>query len=490
MNTDQSRSRHAPHFHMSTEDRRRLEGLPWQVPLGEWPEHGVIPLSIRRGESRHPVIFVERDGVRHAIKETTPHMAEREIRNLRQIELRGIPVLTAVGSVIVTAPSILLDIHGPGGVPQYTSGDRGYTVTRLAPRVIPHALLFNLPFSKRTKRHLLGAVALLMVELHEHGVYWGDPSLANVLMRIDGRSVLAIMADAETAELFPGPISEGLREQDLELFHESLIWQAEDLRIARGLPEEEELVDDKDFLYFRRRYRWLRREHAQLAAAPSFTTLYQIQQLLEGLNRWGYSVLGTTGKTLHEYTTILPGWHARRIHELLNISVPRMYARRFYNMILGHQRIMSEQEGREVSLEEAAKDWYTRYHLPTILLLRNHLTSGQDPLKAYFSIMDHKWKLSEKAGYEIPLDEAVVDWALEQAQRAGKLGAVDPATLATWWSERKPVSKVLEPPLIESGKLQPLLSEEEQPLVHLPQPELEDKLNGMLQQQEEEKELQ
>ncbi len=459
MNTDQSRSRHAPHFHMSTEDRRRLEGLPWQVPLGEWPEHGVIPLSIRRGESRHPVIFVERDGVRYAIKETTPHMAEREIRNLRQIELRGIPVLTD-------------------------------TVTQLAPRVIPHALLFSLPFSKRTKRHLLGAVALLMVELHEHGVYWGDPSLANVLMRIDGRSVLAIMADAETAELFPGPISEGLREQDLELFHESLIWQAEDLRIARGLPEEEELVDEKDFLYFRRRYRWLRREHAQLAAAPSFTTLYQIQQLLEGLNRWGYSVLGTTGKTLHEYTTILPGWHARRIHELLNISVPRMYARRFYNMILGHQRLMSEQEGREVSLEESAKDWYTRYHLPTILLLRNHLTSGQDPLKAYFSIMDHKWKLSEKAGYEIPLDEAVVDWALEQAQRAGKLGAVDPAMLSTWWREREPVSKVLEPPRIESGKLQPLLSEEEQPLVHLPQPELEDKLNGMLQQQEEEKELQ
>jgi hypothetical protein len=294
------------------------------------------------------------------------------------------------------------------------------------------------------------------------------------------------MADAETAELFPGPISVGLREQDLELFHESLTWQAEDLRIARGLPEEEELVDEKDFLYFRRRYRWLRREHAQLAAAPSFTTLYQIQQLLEGLNRWGYSVLGTTGKTLHEYTTILPGWHSRRIHELLNISVPRMYARRFYNMILGHQRIMSEQEGREVSLEEAAKDWYTRYHLPTILLLRNHLTSEQDPLKAYFSIMDHKWKLSEKAGYEIPLDEAVVDWALEQAQRAGKLGAVDPATLATWWRERKPASKVLEPPLIESGKLQPLLSEEEQPLVHLPQPELEDKLNGILQHQEEE----
>src|SRR5258706_12291749 len=166
MNTHQSSSRHAPQFHMSAEDRQRLEGLPWQVPLAEWPEHGVIPLSIRRGESRHPVIFVERAGVRYAIKETTPHMAEREIRNLRQIEMRGIPVLTAVGSGNVAGPSILLDMHGPGGVPQYTSGDRGYTVTRLAPRVIPHALLFNLPFSRRTKRHLLAAVAFFIGEIH------------------------------------------------------------------------------------------------------------------------------------------------------------------------------------------------------------------------------------------------------------------------------------------------------------------------------------
>src|SRR5213078_379823 len=136
--------------------------------------------------------------------------------------------------------------------------DRGYTVTRLTPRVIPHSLLFRLPFSRRTKRHILGAVAVLLGELHEHGVFWGDPSLANVLIRIDGRRILAIMADAETSELFPGPVSDGLREQDLALFSESLAWQAEDLRQARNLPEDVQLLDDKDFRYFEKRYRWLR----------------------------------------------------------------------------------------------------------------------------------------------------------------------------------------------------------------------------------------
>ncbi len=69
-------------FHMDIGNRHHLEGLPWNFPLEEWPGHGVVPLSVRRGESRHPVIFVERDGRRYAIKETTPRMAEREIANL------------------------------------------------------------------------------------------------------------------------------------------------------------------------------------------------------------------------------------------------------------------------------------------------------------------------------------------------------------------------------------------------------------------------
>src|SRR5438128_4740414 len=282
-------------FQMDNTERGRLEGLPWRFPLEEWPQHGVVPLVIRRGESRHPVIFVERDRVRYAIKETTPHMAERDIANLHEIERRGIPSLSPVGSVIVSAPPVMLEERGPMDISEYISGDRGYTVTRLAPRVIPHALLYSIPFTRKNKHRLLSAVAVLLVELHEHGVYWGDPSLANVLMRIDGRRILAIMADAETAELFSGPVSDSLREQDLDLLGESLLWQAEDLRQARGLPEEKEMVDDKDFRYLQRRYRLLRREHTRLASSPGFNTLFQVEHMLETLNKWGYSVLDMSG---------------------------------------------------------------------------------------------------------------------------------------------------------------------------------------------------
>ncbi|HEX4208587.1 MAG TPA: DUF4032 domain-containing protein [Ktedonobacteraceae bacterium] len=463
-----------------------MAGLPWHARLDDWEKEGVKLLIVRRGDSRHPVIFVECDGVRYAIKETTPHMAEREIRSLREIELRGIPALSPTGSVIVPAPPIALDIAGIGGQRQYINGDRGYTVTRLAPRVIPHVLLYRLRLNKRTKQRILSAVAVLMIEMHEHGIYWGDPSLANVLIRIDGRSILAIMADAETAELFPGPVSDGLREQDLAMFSESLAWQSEDLRQAQGLPEDTQVLDDADFHYFALRYRWLRREHARVAQFPDVNTIYHVQKFLRNLNRWSFSLLDTTGNAIQHVTTVLPGWYQKRIYNLLHITVPRSYARRFYNMILGHQAIISQAEKREVSLEEAAHNWYHKYHLPTILLLKRILTRGQDPMKAYFAVMLHKWKLSEQAGREVSLDDAILDWSMKQAQ-TGHLGDMDPALQMKWWRELEPVAQALEPPMIASEELEPLLSTSERPLVRLQQPELEQKLPEILEHKQQKK---
>src|SRR5579883_782377 len=99
---------------MQKEDRRRLKDLPWHKRLEEWADEGVQLLVVRRGESRHPVVFVESEGARYAMKETTPHMAEREIHHLKEIELRGIPALSPIGTVVVSAPPIAVDVALPG----------------------------------------------------------------------------------------------------------------------------------------------------------------------------------------------------------------------------------------------------------------------------------------------------------------------------------------------------------------------------------------
>src|SRR5260370_12298481 len=105
METTKRHSSTAPvKFQMNVHNRRLLQDLPWNALLEEWPAHGVVPLMVRRGESRHPVIFVEREGVRYAIKETTPHMAEREIATFPDIDPPPTPALPPIPSAPLPPP--------------------------------------------------------------------------------------------------------------------------------------------------------------------------------------------------------------------------------------------------------------------------------------------------------------------------------------------------------------------------------------------------
>lgn len=466
-------------FALDEENQRRLANLPWHFPLEEWEAQGVQLLIVRRGESRHPVVFVECEGVRYAIKETTPRMAEREIRNLQEIEQRGIPSLISVGTVHVKVPPIAIEIPGVRGMREYINADRGYTVTRLAPRVVPQVLLYRLPLTRRVKQRLLSAVALLMVQLHSKGVYWGDPSLANALIRIEGRNIISIMADAETVELFPAALSEGLREQDLAQFGDSLAWQAEDLRQARGLPEDAQVLDDSDYRYFRRRYSAFRRQLDRANGNYHLNVNDLSERFTQTLSDWNTALTEKVESTTRRLAPILPSWYQKRIYQMLHITIPHPYARRFYHLIIGHQEIMRRNEERSVDLEEAAHDFYERYHLSAILLLRQYLNSDQDPMQAYFEIMQHKWDMSMKYGHEIPIEEAIEDLSAKQASTRRKrwLDQVDEHALH---HQNHTESLEHHPSLIDSEELDPLLSTAERPLVHLPPADLERKMPEIL----------
>src|SRR5262245_2864669 len=87
-------------------DWTRLRDLPWSSPLDDWPALGVPLIHVRRGESRHTVLFVEIAGRRYAIKETGPQAAKREIRALRELKLRRCAALEPVGYVITCGEPI------------------------------------------------------------------------------------------------------------------------------------------------------------------------------------------------------------------------------------------------------------------------------------------------------------------------------------------------------------------------------------------------
>src|SRR5215470_6918556 len=91
-------------------DWTRLHDLPWSRPLDDWPALGVPLIHVRRGESRHPVLFVQIAGRRYAIKETGPQAAKREIRALRELQRRRCDALAPVGYLITRGEPIAAGI--------------------------------------------------------------------------------------------------------------------------------------------------------------------------------------------------------------------------------------------------------------------------------------------------------------------------------------------------------------------------------------------
>lgn len=430
--------------HLVHGDWSRLRTLPWGTPLEKWERQGAPLLAVRHGESRHVVRFAAVKGRRYALKETSPEAAEREIRVLAELHHRGIHALEPVGWVVVAGAPIAAGEFG--GRTLYLSGNVGYCITRLAERVLPQSLLYRYPFTPENKRLLWNAVAELLVSLHGAGCFWGDPSLANILMDLRGRQLAAVLADAETAELVPGPLSEGMRRQDLDALAESLIWQAEDIRIARDLPESDPLVTEGDIAYIVSRYEGLRaererareRERRVVAALadPLFGRLQEVERRVREIAALGYGVRalrwhapaapapveladappGTDEQELL-VATLRPGWYVQRLRELLDEEVPAAYAWRLYHHLNLHKWLLSERAGRDVGLEEAAADWREHISAPTLSFLHSYLgveaaTNTNALYAAFAAILDRAWSLSQEQGRPVPVEEAAMDYAL------------------------------------------------------------------------------
>ncbi|HEX8983763.1 MAG TPA: hypothetical protein VF792_13395 [Ktedonobacterales bacterium] len=420
-------------IHIPRADWTRMRRLPWGAPLSEWGERGAHILSLRKGESRHVVIFVESGRRRYAIKETSPEAAEREIRVYEQVKPRHISTLEPVGWVVIGGEPI--EVGQVGGRPVFMSGDTGYCVTRLAERVLPQSILYRYPFTEANKRMLWNAIAALLVELHDAGVYWGDPSLANTLIDLSGQRLTAVMADAETAEVVPGSLSEGLRQQDLDSFVESLTWQAEDIRIARGLDEDTQLITEGDAFYVLSRYAALRADR-QAAQRNRLGGWMDVERRLERLSALGYGVLNLrqmTRRLTHPYpeeggpptelaqdemriATLRPRWYVQRIYDLLGIRAPRLVAERIYRQLNIHKYLMSERAGHDVGMAAAARDWAVHYHEPLMAFLDSYLPVADTTRRfsAYLGILNHTWEMSLDQGRAVPIEEGAMDYALTE----------------------------------------------------------------------------
>ena len=405
-----------------------LLALPWERPLREWDATEVPLRDIPVGPSRHLVRFVETDGQLWALKQLPERTAAKEYAVLRELEAMGLPAVRAAGLVLQPEPAA--DEFGRQEnnavlVTHYLS--QSWQFRRLFLRLPP-----NRP---KHRARLLDAMASLLVELHRHGVFWGDCSLANTLFSRDGQVLQAWLVDAETSEVHER-LSDGQRQYDLDILVENVAGGMIDMaaRLAEQAalagepldsgPEdggsedggglEDTLIEEAVGVAARYRELW-----DALHAEPTFNFAdrYRVEGQLRQLEDLGFVVDeielrpvegaaegGAGGGADRLRLKVAVGdrrFHAEYLRKVAGMDVGEGQASILLGDLRAYAAELGRGEGSEVSESAAAVSWLERVVLPG--MRRAHAAVGGvgSPIQAYCDLLEVRWILSERAGSDV-----------------------------------------------------------------------------------------
>jgi hypothetical protein len=378
-----------------------LLDLPWETPLDAWPDPGYQFRELPVGPSRHLVRFLMHGGIVYALKEEPEAVAEREFEVLRHLEEARLPGVRAVG--LAMRP------------------DRGDAV--LVTEFLRHSMQYRRllmrfrPMTTHYRDRLLDAMALLLVDLHRGGVYWGDCSLANTLFRRDGDRIQAYLVDAETSEVHDA-LSDGQRLYDLDILVENVAFGLADLAAyqdrydeADGAIEAAESVRDRYLAVWSELH-----HHPELIRGDR----QAIRSRLRRLNDLGFSVdlevdpVGTGSVRLRTSVTTRR-YHANELERRTRLRTLEGQARILLNDLAEYAAWLEFAGGRRIEPDVAADRWLREVYRPTQARIAGEVGPDRDLVQAYCDVLEHKWLLSERARRDVGLDAAIRSYLAEGA---------------------------------------------------------------------------
>jgi hypothetical protein len=369
-----------------------LIDLPWDSPLALWDHPSIVHRT--RGQSRHVVRFVNDGSRTFALKEINEEVALREYRLLREIREAGLPVVEAVG--VVTGR------ENSAGEPI-----EGVLVTRFLDYSLPFRYLFSIEEGEPLSSKLIDAAVVLLVRLHVEGFYWGDCSLSNLLFRRDAGALMAYLVDAETT-VHRRPIPDGMREHELEVARENFAGGLMDLAAEGRLPAEVDVIHLVNLLY--ERYTLLWHELTGVTEIDA-RERHLIDHRIRRLNEMGFDVdelvveRDPSGDRLRVIPALLEeGHHARELRRLTGLEVQENQARRLLNDIASYGAYLNRVEGKAPPPAVVAARWIAEVYEPIVSQIPEDLRGRLEPAELFHELLEHRYYLSEAAGYEVDND--------------------------------------------------------------------------------------
>jgi hypothetical protein len=369
-----------------------LLDLPWQLPLEKWPEENIAALP--KGLSRHTVRFAHLSSYVIAIKETLPELAVREYEMLKSLQKLDVPCVE------------------PFAIIKNRKDDQGnelpaVLITRHLKFSLPYRAMWSQGLRPETATRLVDALALLLVRLHIAGFFWGDVSLSNTLFRRDAGSFAAYLVDAETGQLYDSGLSNGQRENDLEIARVNIAGELMDLVASgRAKPGVDPNATSERIV---RKYQEL---WVELTAAEVFSKdeRWRITQRVERLNELGFDIEELMIKTEENGRSVKiqpkvvdAGHHARRLIRLTGLDVEENQARRLLND-LDAFKVKFDVEADE---EVMAHRWLSEVFEPVVKAIPREYSGKLEPAEVFHQVLEHRASLAENQQKGVPLADAV-----------------------------------------------------------------------------------
>ena len=373
-----------------------LLDLPWNLPLELWPDETIAALP--KGISRHLVRFVRLGDHVLAVKETTAEMATREYDLLRTLNRLDLPCVEPVA--VITGRTA---VDGEALAP--------VLVTRHLRFSLPYRAIYSQALRPDTATRLVDALAVLLARLHVAGFFWGDVSLSNTLFRRDAGSFAAYLVDAETGTLHDSALSDGQREQDLDIGRVNIAGELFDLQAGGRLDEDVDPVVVAERIVASYRELW-----TELTASESFpeSERWRIARRVERLNDLGFDIeeLSITRDDTGARVRIQPkvvdaGHHSRRLLRLTGLDAGENQARRLLNDLDAY-RTTGDRAGLDE--EVAAHEWLATVFEPVVRAIPRDLRGKLEPAEVFHQLLEHRWYRSQEEKRSVPLAEALTSY--------------------------------------------------------------------------------
>ena len=373
-----------------------LLDLPWSIPLEQWPPE--VLAALPRGISRHIVRFVNLNSNVIAVKEISSFVADSEYEMLRDLLRLGAPCVRPIA--VITGRT---DANGE----ELNSA----LVTEHLSYSLPYRALFSQYMRPETATRLIDALAVLLVRLHLLGFFWGDVSLSNTLFRRDAGAFAAYLVDAETGELHPEGLTSGKRMYDIELARTNIIGELMDLQAGGLLEEDVDTINVGDRIVTRYLELW-----DVLTGEESFSMSerWRVANRIERLNSLGFDVgeLSMTTDLDGTHLSIQPkvvdaGHYHRQVMRLTGLDVQEGQGRRMLNDLEAYRSLWNR---KNEPLEIAAHAWLADVFEPTIAAVPAEMRRKLEPAEIFHEVLEHRWYMSEAAGYDVSMQDAVADY--------------------------------------------------------------------------------